>query len=105
MGKGANPQQDKHKKKKPEQIGESRMQQTFNVQGSKDHDDLKRKREEYAVNLRKKKKYSLHFNCNNLTQFLSIGMRCLSRREHLWVSHHPCRVRNSRITIKCGTVQ
>ena len=30
------------------------MKATFNVGGSKDHDELKRKREDYAVQLRKK---------------------------------------------------
>lgn len=33
------------------------MHETFNAISSKDHDDLKRKREAYAIDLRKKKKY------------------------------------------------
>jgi hypothetical protein len=36
--------------KKPEDVGVERMKETFNVgAGSKEHDELKRKREEFAV--------------------------------------------------------
>lgn len=46
------------KKKNPEKQVEERIKQTFNIAGGdKDQqDELKRKREDYAVQLRKKKK-------------------------------------------------
>jgi hypothetical protein len=57
IGKSKADGNDKKKKKKPEQIGEERMKETFGIGlGNKDQDDLKRKREEYAINLRKSKK-------------------------------------------------
>ena len=42
---------DKKKTKKPEEVGEERMKNTFNIAGgsAKEHDELKRKREDYAV--------------------------------------------------------
>ncbi len=59
IGKGGKPEGEKKKKLKPEQKGEERMKETFNYGGnSGQHEDLKRKREEYAVALRKKKKYA-----------------------------------------------
>jgi nucleosome binding factor SPN SPT16 subunit len=58
MGKSKQPEKDKKKAKKPEEVGEERIKSTFNIAGasSKDHDELKRKREDFAVQLRKKKK-------------------------------------------------
>lgn len=50
--------QGKSKVKGLDEIAEERMKQTFNVGGgTKDVDDLKRKREDYAVQLRKNKRY------------------------------------------------
>lgn len=51
--------QANNKKKKPEDIGADRMKEVFNVGGGgkgTEHEDLKRKREEFAVQIRKKKK-------------------------------------------------
>jgi hypothetical protein len=56
FGKASSSALDKKKKLKPEQVGEERMHQVFNASSNKDHDDLKRKRESYAIELRKKKK-------------------------------------------------
>ena len=58
LGKVAKSEADKKKMKKADDVAEERMRSTFNVGGgtSKDHDELKRKREDYAVQLRKKKK-------------------------------------------------
>ena len=48
---------DKKKKKKAEDVAEKRLQEHFHVgASSKDNDELKRKREEFAENLRKKKR-------------------------------------------------
>jgi hypothetical protein len=44
------------KKKKPEEIAADRVKQTFNMAREGEADDLKRKREDYAVQLRKKQK-------------------------------------------------
>ena len=54
MGKDKNAEVEKKKKKKAEDIGEERLKNTFNVgaTGSKDNDEHKRKREEFAVKLR-----------------------------------------------------
>lgn len=51
MGKDKNADTTKQKKKKPEDVGEERLKNTFNVGGasSKDNDEHKRKREEFAV--------------------------------------------------------
>ena len=56
IGKSSSSAVDKKKMLKPEQVGEERMHQTFNATGNRDHEDLKRKRESYAIELRKKKK-------------------------------------------------
>lgn len=58
LGKVAKADADKKKMKKADDVAEERMKATFNVGGgtSKDHDELKRKREDFAVQLRKKKK-------------------------------------------------
>jgi hypothetical protein len=51
MGKSTKAVKDKNKTKKPEEVGEERMKNTFNLAGgsTKEHDELKRKREDYAV--------------------------------------------------------
>jgi hypothetical protein len=50
FGKSSKPDGDKKKKKNAEEMAEERLKQTFNVgSGSKDHDELKRKREDFAV--------------------------------------------------------
>jgi hypothetical protein len=51
MGRSVKVDADKKKFKKPEEVGEARMQSTFNIAGgsAKEHDELKRKREDYAV--------------------------------------------------------
>lgn len=51
MGRSTKTDVDKKKKKKADEVGEDRMRSTFNVGGgtSKDHDELKRKREDFAV--------------------------------------------------------
>ncbi len=55
FGKSSKGDTDKKKKKNVEEQAEERMKQTFNVgTGAKDHEDLKRKREDFAVQLRKK---------------------------------------------------
>ena len=58
MGKSTKADKEKKKTKKAEEVGEERIKSTFNLAGasSKDHDELKRKREDFAVQLRKKKK-------------------------------------------------
>jgi hypothetical protein len=49
MGRSSAADQDK-KKKKGENAAEERIKQTFNLAGSgKEQDELKRKREDYAV--------------------------------------------------------
>ena len=58
LGRSAKTEKDNSKKKtkKPEEVGEERIKSTFNIAGgsTKEHDELKRKREDYAVQLRKK---------------------------------------------------
>jgi len=50
FGKSSKADHDKKKKKTGEEIAEERLKQTFGVGGAtKDHDDLKRKREDFAV--------------------------------------------------------
>lgn len=50
FGKSSKADADKKKKKNIEEMAEERMKQTFNVgSGAKDHEDLKRKREDFAV--------------------------------------------------------
>ena len=57
MGRSGKNETDKKKKKKNENIAEERIKQTYNLSApTKDQDELKRKREEFAVQLRKKKK-------------------------------------------------
>jgi hypothetical protein len=54
-------QTQKPKVKNMDELAEERMRQTFNVgAGTKDNEDLKRKREDYAVQLRKNKRYVMH---------------------------------------------
>ena len=48
------------KKKAKHDHAEQRIKETFNIGGSSEHhDDLKRKREDFAVQLRKKNRYEL----------------------------------------------
>jgi len=51
MGKSQKSDADKKKKKKPETVTQERIEKQFNIHGAggKDQDDLKRKREEFAV--------------------------------------------------------
>lgn len=57
FGRSAKPDGDKKKKKNAEELAEERLKQTFNVgAGAKDNDELKRKREDFAVQLRKNKR-------------------------------------------------
>ena len=50
FGKSSKADHDKKKKKNADEMAEERLKQTFNVGGgSKDHDELKRKREDFAV--------------------------------------------------------
>lgn len=48
FGKSSKADQEKKKKKTGEEIAEERLKQTLGG-GTKDHDELKRKREDYAV--------------------------------------------------------
>ena len=50
LGRSGKDADKKNKKKTVDELAEERMKQTFNVGGSaKDTDDLKRKREDFAV--------------------------------------------------------
>jgi hypothetical protein len=51
IGKITKTDKDKKKTKKPEEVGEERLKSTFNLAGGsgKEHDELKRKREDFAV--------------------------------------------------------
>jgi hypothetical protein len=49
MGKDTKADADKKTKKKPEQVAEERLKETFNLGGVAGGDDLKRKREDFAV--------------------------------------------------------
>ena len=49
MGKDAKAEADKKTKKKPEQVAEDRLKETFNLGGVAGGEDLKRKREDFAV--------------------------------------------------------
>lgn len=51
LGRSAKADVDKKKKKKNENVAEERIKQTFNLSGNndKEHDELKRKREDFAV--------------------------------------------------------
>jgi len=51
IGKTTKTDKDKKKTKKPEEVGEERLKSTFNLAGGsgKEHDELKRKREDFAV--------------------------------------------------------
>lgn len=57
IGKSGKTDDKQKKKKKNENVAEDRIKEHFNLNASnKDHDELKRKREDFAVQLRKKKK-------------------------------------------------
>lgn len=68
LGKSDKNDKDKKKTKKPEEVAEQRIKDTFNIAAgsSKENDELKRKREDYAVQLRKKNRYITIFSISCL---------------------------------------